>query len=88
VANDQVMSAQSKEVMARLENHLGVENGLVEPSPEVQSPEELHRQDPGPRPLKVPFEGRECYASQLEAHLAHCEPMTLVPPPDFEQPQV
>lgn len=55
MANDQVMPAQFEgELMARLENHLGVENSLVGPSPEAHASEELHSQDPGLIPLEVP----------------------------------
>jgi hypothetical protein len=42
-ANDQVIPAQCKAVvMARLESPFGVENGLVEPSPEAHPSEGLY----------------------------------------------
>jgi hypothetical protein len=73
--------------MARLENHLGVENGLVGPSPEAHAPEELHSQDPGPRPVEVLVivvnVTRRNQKLKKGAHLAHCEPVTLVIPPDI-----
>jgi hypothetical protein len=43
VANDHAIPAQCHGVvMARLESHLGVENGLVEPNPEAYAPEALY----------------------------------------------
>jgi hypothetical protein len=43
VANDQVIPAQCEEVvMARLQSPLGVENWLVEPSPEAHPPKGLY----------------------------------------------
>jgi hypothetical protein len=46
-ANDRVIAASSEGVvMARLENLLGVEKGLVELSPEAHATEG-HSQDPG-----------------------------------------
>jgi hypothetical protein len=43
VANDHVIRAQCEGmVMAELESPLGVENGLVEPSPEAHPPEGLY----------------------------------------------
>jgi hypothetical protein len=52
----------------------------------------LHGQDPAPRSPRGTRDGPECYPSLPEGYercsLAHCEPVTLVAPPDVEQPQV
>jgi hypothetical protein len=43
-ARDEVIPAQCEGVvMVRLENPLGVENGLMEPSPETSAPEGLYK---------------------------------------------
>jgi hypothetical protein len=52
----------------------------------------LHSKDPFPRPPGGTCEGPECCLSIPETQeripLAHCEPVTLVTPPDVELPQV
>jgi hypothetical protein len=69
--------------MSRLEYPLGVENGLVEPSPQTHPPKEIYI-------ARTSFQGRlEVLLSDLNAThreqvrmkgspLAHCEPVTLV----------
>ncbi|XP_033607223.1 uncharacterized protein LOC117282280, partial [Cryptotermes secundus] len=43
VAKDHVIPARSEGiVMARMENHLGVENGLIEPNPQAHQPEGIY----------------------------------------------
>jgi hypothetical protein len=65
VAKDQVIPAQCEGVvMVQLESPLGVENGLVEPSPEAHPPEGLHSQDLCWRLPGGIHEVPECYPSR------------------------
>jgi hypothetical protein len=74
--------------MASLESPLGVENGLVEPSPQAHPPEEINiartlvqdRQDVPVRVLNATHSDQELTRASL---LAHLEPVKLVTPPDF-----
>jgi hypothetical protein len=79
-------------VMIRLDSHLGIENVLVEPSPRAHPPEEIHIartlvQD------SQEVSGRVMNATHCDqkltkgSPLAHCESVTLVTPPDLDQPQ-
>jgi hypothetical protein len=74
--------------MAPLESPLGVENGLIQPTPGAHPPEGLHSQDPGPRRSGGTHEDPKCYPSRPLAHeripLSHFDPYTLLTP----QPQV
>jgi hypothetical protein len=93
VANDHVIPAQCEGiVMARMENPLAVENGLVESSPQAHPPEEIYiartlvqdRQEVPVRALNAThWDQRLTKGSPL----VHCEPVTLVTPPDVGQHQ-
>jgi hypothetical protein len=93
VATDQVIPAQCEGiVMARLESPLGVENGLVEPSPQAPPPEGTYIawtmvQDRQEVPVRVLNAAHRDQKLTGESPLAHCEPVTLVTPTDLEQPQ-
>jgi hypothetical protein len=51
VACDRLIPARCEGVaMAELDSLLGAENGLIEPSPEIHTPEGLHSQDSGKGP--------------------------------------
>jgi hypothetical protein len=79
VTNGHVIPAQcAGVVMDRPESPLGVESGLIEQSPEAHAPETAKRyQDATRRHRKL----------KKGAHLAQCEPVTLVAASDVEQSQ-
>jgi hypothetical protein len=90
VAKDHVKLAQCEgRVMARIENSLGVENRLVEPSPQAHPPEGIYtartlvqdRQEVPVRVLNATHRGQKL---AKEFPLAHCEPVTLVTDRDME----
>jgi hypothetical protein len=94
VANDQVIPARCEGiVIARFEILLGVENGLVEPSPQVHLPEGIYvartlvqaRQEVPVRVLNATHSEQKLTRG---FPLAHCEPVMLVTLPDVGQPQV
>jgi hypothetical protein len=93
VAKDQVIPAQCEGVvMARMENLLGVDNGLVDPSPQANQPEGIYIattlvQDRQELPVRVMDATHTDQKLKRGSHLAHCEPVTLVTSPDVEQPQ-
>jgi hypothetical protein len=79
-------------VMARLESPLGVENGLVEPSPQAHPPEGIYiARTLVPDRLEVLV--RVMNATRRDqkltkgSPLAHCEPVTLVTTHNLEQPR-
>jgi hypothetical protein len=93
VEEDQVIPAQCEgTVMARLERPLGVENGLVEPSPRARPPEGIYIartlvidcQMVPVRVLNATFRDQKLTRG---SPLAQCEPVTLVTTPDLDQPQ-
>jgi hypothetical protein len=80
-------------VMARPESPLGVTNGLVEPNPEGRPPEGLYIartvvRDRREVPVRVLNATRSKQKLTKGSPLAHCEPVTLVTPPDVEEAQV
>ncbi|XP_023716570.1 uncharacterized protein LOC111869344 [Cryptotermes secundus] len=91
-AKDNVNPAQSEGiVMAKMENHLGVENGLVEPSPQAQPTEGIYVvrtlvQDCQEVPVRVMNVTHKDQNLRRGSPLAHCEPVTLVTFPDVGQP--
>jgi hypothetical protein len=91
VAKDQVIPAQcEKIVMARMENPLGVENGLVEPNPQTHQPEGFYVartlvQDRKEVPVRILNATRLEQKLTRGSILAHCEPVTLVTMPDVKQ---
>jgi hypothetical protein len=93
VANDHVIPAQYEGiVMARMENPLGVENGLVEPSPQAHPPEGIYIartlvQDHQEVPVRVLNATHRDQKLTRGSLLAHCEPVTLITPPDVGQCQ-
>jgi hypothetical protein len=80
--------------MARLESPLGVENGLVEQSPQAHPPEGNYSyitrtlvKDWQKLPVRV-LNATYCDQKLTRGSLlAQCEPVTLVTTPNFEQPQ-
>jgi hypothetical protein len=93
VAKDQVIPELCEGiVMAKLESPLGVENGLVEPSPQAHPPEGIYIvrnliRDSREVPVRVMnVTGRDQKLTE-GSPLAHCEPVPLVTPRDREQPQ-
>jgi hypothetical protein len=93
VANDQVIPAQCKRVvMARLESLLGMENGLEELSLEAHFPERLCIArtlvwDSQEVPMGVLNATHHDQKLTKGSSLAHCEPVTLVTPPNVGQLQ-
>jgi hypothetical protein len=91
VARDQVIPAQWKgTVMARLQSHLGVENGLVSPSPQAPPPEGFYidrtlAQDRQEVPARVLNATHRDQKLTRGSPLAQCEPVTLVTPPELER---
>jgi hypothetical protein len=91
VPKDHVIPAQcEKIVMARMENLLGVENGLVEPNPQGHPPEGIYVarnlvQDRQEVPVRVLNSTRRDQKLTRGSTLAHCEPVTLVTTPDVKQ---
>jgi hypothetical protein len=76
--------------MARLESPLGVENDLVEPSPQAHPPEGIYIartlvQDRREVPVRVMNATHHDQKLTRGSPLAHCEPITLVTPPNLEQ---
>jgi hypothetical protein len=79
-------------IIARLERLLGAEYGLLEPSPQAHPPEGIYkartlvqdRQDVPVRVLNATHRDQKLTRGSL---LAHCEPVTLVNPPDMGEPQ-
>jgi hypothetical protein len=93
VAKDQVISAQCEGIMmARLESPLGVESGLAELSPQTCPPQGLYiartvvqdRREVPVRVLNTTHRDQKLARGSL---LAHCEPVTLVTPPDLDHRQ-
>jgi hypothetical protein len=93
VAKDQVIPAQCEGIIiARLESLLGVENGLVEQSPQAHPPEGIYTartlvQDRQEVPVRVVNAAHWDQKLTRGSPLAHCEPVTLVIPPDMGEPQ-
>jgi hypothetical protein len=90
VAKDHVIPAQCEGiVMARMENPLGVENGLVEPSQQAHPPQGIYiartlvqdRQEVPVRVLNATHRDQKLARGSL---LAYCEPVTLVTDRDME----
>jgi hypothetical protein len=77
---------------ASVDGLIGVENGLVEPNPEVHPPEGLYTARTLVRDSwEVPCEGPECcrdWKLTKGSPMAHCEPVILMTPPAVEQPHV
>ncbi|XP_023721645.1 uncharacterized protein LOC111872215 [Cryptotermes secundus] len=77
--------------MARMENHLGVENGLVEPNPQAHQPEGIYVartlvQDCQEVPVRVMNVTHKDQKLRRGSPRAHCEPVTLVALPELGQP--
>jgi hypothetical protein len=93
VAKDQVKPAQCEGiVMDRLVNPFRVENGLVELSTQAHSPEGICIvrslvQVCWEVPVRVLNASHRNQKLTRRYLLAHCEPVTLVTPPNLEQPQ-
>jgi hypothetical protein len=93
VVKDHVIPAQCEGiVMARLENPFGVENGLVEPSPQAHPPEGIYIartlvQDCQEVPVRVLNATHREQKLTRGSPMAHCEPIMLVTDHDMEQPQ-
>jgi hypothetical protein len=91
VAEDQVIHAECEGiVMARLESPLGVESGLVELSPQAYSPQGIYIartlvQDRREVPVRVLHTTTHRDQKITRGSpLAHCEPVTIVIPPDLD----
>jgi hypothetical protein len=91
VGDDQVIPAQCKRVMmAQLESLLGIENGLVEPSPEAHVPEGLYiarilvRDQ---REVPVSVQNANLHDRKLAKGfpIARCKPVALVTQPDMRR---
>jgi hypothetical protein len=93
VAEDNVIPAQCKGiVMARMEKPLGVENGLVETSPQAHPPEGIYVartlvQDRQEVPVRVLNATHRDHKLTRGSPLAHCESVTLVTAPHVGQRQ-
>jgi hypothetical protein len=93
VAEDHVIPAQCEGiVMARMENPLGVENGLVETSPQAQPPEGIYVartlvQDRQEVPVRVLNATHRDQKLTRGSPLVHCESVTLVTAPNVGQLQ-
>ncbi|XP_023723638.1 uncharacterized protein LOC111873286 [Cryptotermes secundus] len=92
VAKDMIPTECEGIVMARMENPLGVENGLVEPSSHVHPPEGIYIartvvQDCQEVPVRVLNVTHWDQKLMRGSPLAHCEPVTLVTLPDVGQHQ-
>jgi hypothetical protein len=79
-------------MVVRLEKPLGVENGLVEPSPQAHPHERIYLartlvQDHQEVPVRILNATHRDQKLTTESPLAHCEPVTLVTPPDVERSQ-
>jgi hypothetical protein len=79
-------------LLARIDSTLEVENGLVEPSPQVHPPEAIYIattlvQDRREVPVRVLDATHRDQKLTNRSPLAHCETVTLVTSPDLEQPQ-
>jgi hypothetical protein len=92
LANDQVTPAQCEGVVTdRLESPIGVENCLVEQSPEAHTPDGLNidrtpvrdRRDVPERILNATRSDQKLTKRQ---NLEHCDPVTLTTSPDAAQP--
>jgi hypothetical protein len=75
-----------------MENALGVENGLVESSPQARPPEGIYIartlvQDRQEIPVRVLNATHRDQKLTRGSPLAHCEPVALVTPPDMGQHQ-
>jgi hypothetical protein len=92
-AKDHVTPAQSEGiVMARMENPLGVENGLVEPNPQAHPLEGIYitrTLDQDRREVPVKVLNATCRDQKLTrgCPLVHCEPVTLVTAPMWGRPR-
>jgi hypothetical protein len=91
VEKDQVIPAQCERTfMARLESPLGVENGLVEPSPQAHPPERIYiartlvkeHQNVPMRVLNATHHEQKLTRGSV---IVQCEPVTLITTPNFEQ---
>jgi hypothetical protein len=93
VAKNQVIPAQFEGILiTRLESPLGVENGLVEQSPQAHPPEGIYIartfvQDCQEVPLRALNAMHWKQKLMRGSPLAHGEPVTMVAPPSVEQPQ-
>jgi hypothetical protein len=93
VTKDQVIPARCEGIIiARLESPLGVENGLVEPSPQANPPEGIYIartlfKDRQEVPFRVLNAIHRDHKLTRGSPLARCEPVMLVTPPDVGQPQ-
>jgi hypothetical protein len=93
VAKNQVIPAVRGNSDGLIGEPLGVENGLVEPSPQAHLPEGIYNARTlvqGRRKVLVRVFNATHSDQKLKRGfpLAHCEPVMLVTPPDFEQSQV
>ncbi|XP_023711548.1 uncharacterized protein LOC111866641 [Cryptotermes secundus] len=92
VANGHVIPARSEGiVMAKMKNHLGVENGLVEPNPQAHPPEGIYVartlvQGCQEVPVRVMNVTHKDQKLRRGSPLAHCEPVTFVALPEVGQP--
>jgi hypothetical protein len=80
-------------VMVGLERVLGVEKSLIIPSPEAHTPKGLYLdrtmvRDHREVQVRVLNVTRHDQRLTKGSRLVHCERVTLVTPPDVEQPQV
>jgi hypothetical protein len=78
--------------MARLERPLGVKNGMAEPRLQIHLPERTYIgrtlvQDGQEVPMRVFNATHRDQKLTRGPPLAHCEPVTLVTPPNLEQPK-
>jgi hypothetical protein len=93
VAEDQVILARCEGiVMAKLESPLGIENGLVESSPQARPHDGIYvartlTRDSREVPVRVMNVNRREQKFRKGSLLAQCEPVTLVPLTDRGQPQ-
>jgi hypothetical protein len=92
VAKEKVIPARCEGiVIAKLESPLGVQNGLVEPSPQAHPPDRIYtartlvqyRQEIPVRVLNATHRDQKLMRG---SPLAHCEPVTLVTPSDMGEP--
>jgi hypothetical protein len=92
MAKDKVIPARCEGiVIARLESPLGVENGLVELSPQAHPPDGIYIartlvQDCQEVPIRVLNATHRDQKLTRGSPLAHCEPVTLVTLPDMGEP--
>jgi hypothetical protein len=76
-------------MVAQFESPLGGENGLGQPSLEAYAPEARTLfQDCREVSVRVLNSNRRDQKFKNESRIVHCEPVTMVAPPNVEQPQV